>query len=201
MSEPAELSSCEKSLKFGRRGGHTAHDLVTTDSGEHRTISLRGHTHSNLRRCAAIVTGSWHKATVSTFGWWFRHGDLFRILCAHIDVPASAPALFFNFGEIWSLVPIRFGVVIVGNGIEARCVAVAAGDDLVGHTDNGRRVPAATEFGKNGLMGTKFSLDSRGKHSTEVFFVFGVGAVTDPVPRVEIPILAYSLVSGPETDK
>jgi len=42
MSEGAELCSCQKILKFGHRGWHTAHDLVATDTGEHDAIPLRG---------------------------------------------------------------------------------------------------------------------------------------------------------------
>src|SRR5208282_1701892 len=120
MSEVTELCSCEKILKFGHRCWHAAHDFVATDAGKHDAISLRGHTHPDLRRSAAIVAGSWHKAAVRRFGRWFRRGDCFRILRADVDVPAGATALFFNFGEIGALVPVRFGVVIVGDGIEAR---------------------------------------------------------------------------------
>src|SRR5580692_4616980 len=99
MSEGAELCSCEKILKFGRRCGHTAHDFVATDAGKHDAISLRGHTHPNLRRSAAIVARSWHKAAVRRFGRWFRRGDCFLILSTDVDVPTGAAAFFFNFSE------------------------------------------------------------------------------------------------------
>ena len=37
------------------------------------------------------------------------------LLRADIDVPAGAAALFFNFREIGALVPVGFGVIIVGD--------------------------------------------------------------------------------------
>src|SRR5271157_1628001 len=64
MGEDAELCSCEKIFKFGRGCGHTAHHFVATDPGKHNAISLRSHTHPEVRRSAAIVAGSRHKAAV-----------------------------------------------------------------------------------------------------------------------------------------
>src|ERR1700684_140924 len=92
MSESAELRSCKKILKFGHRGGHTAHDLVAADAGKHDAISLRGHTHPEVQRSAAIIAGCWHKTGVSRIGRWFSRWDVFRILRADIDVPAAATA-------------------------------------------------------------------------------------------------------------
>ena len=36
-----------------------------------------------------------------------------------VDVAAGAAAFFFDFGEIGTLVPVGFGVVVVGDGVEA----------------------------------------------------------------------------------
>src|ERR1700683_260036 len=55
MSEGAELCSCEKILKFGCWCGHTAHDFVAPDARKYDAISLRGNTHPDLRRSAAVV--------------------------------------------------------------------------------------------------------------------------------------------------
>src|SRR5712664_146004 len=59
VSKGTELCSCEKILKFRRGRGHTAHDFVTTNAGKHDAIILRGHTHPDLWRSAAIIAGSW----------------------------------------------------------------------------------------------------------------------------------------------
>ena len=115
-----------------------------------------------------------------------------------VDVPAGATALFFNFGEIGALVPVGFGVVIVGDGIEARRVGGATGDDGIGHANDGRGVPATAELGENGSIGTKFALDGCGENGAEMFFVFGISAVTDFLLWIEIPILAHSVFSGSE---
>ena len=104
-----------------------------------------------------------------------------------VDVPAGAAALFFNFGEIGALVPVGFGVVVVGDGIEARSFGGAAGDDGIGHADDGRGVPATAELGENGSIGTKFALDGFCEDGAEVLFVFGIGAVTDFLARDRNP--------------
>ena len=151
-----------------------------------------------MQRSAAIVARSWHKTGVNRFGWWFRRWDVFRILRTDVDVPAGAPALFFNFGEIGALVPVGFGVVIVGDGIETRRVGGAAGDNGIGHADDGRGVPATAELGENGPVGTKFALDGYGEDVAEVLLVFSISVVTDFVLWLEIPIFAYCVFSGSE---
>src|SRR5258708_3626970 len=72
MSEGAELSSCEKILKFGHWRWHSAHDLVSPDAGKHHAISLRRQTGSDLWRGAAVGAGSWHKPIVGRFGPWIK---------------------------------------------------------------------------------------------------------------------------------
>ena len=120
------------------------------------------------------------------------------ILRTDVDVPAGAAALFFNFSEIGALVPVRFGIVVVGEGIEPGGFSGAAGDDSVSHADDGGGVPAATELGEDGPIGTKFALDGFRENGAEVLLVFGVGAVTDFLFRIEIPILADGVLSWSE---
>src|ERR1700723_491236 len=198
MSESAELYSCKKILKFRRGGGHTAHDFVASDAGKHDAISLRGHTDPEVRRSAAIVAGSWHKAAMSRFGRRFRCWDFFRILPTDVDVPAGAATFFFNLREIGALVPVGFGAVIHRERVEPRGFGSTAGDDGIGHADNGRRVSATREFGENGPIGTKFALDGCGEDGAEVLLVFGIRAVPDFVLGVEIPIFAHCAFSGSE---
>jgi len=75
---------------------------------------------------------------------------------------------------------------------------LAAGDDDVGHAHNGGGVHAATEFCEDWSIGTESAVDGGGQDCAEVFFVFGVGAITDFLLRIEIPILADGVPSGSE---
>ena len=111
-------------------------------------------------------------------------------------MPTGSAAFFFDFGEIGALVPVRFGVVVVGNGVEARCLSGAASNDSVGHTDDGGGVPAATQLREDGAIGTEFAPDGCCEDAAEVLFVFGVRSVTDFLFWIEIPILAYSIFPG-----
>ena len=111
-------------------------------------------------------------------------------LLAYVDVDAGAAAFFFYFGEVGTLVPVGFGVVVVGDGVEARGFGVAAGDDGVRHADDGGGVHAAAEFGEDGAVGAEPAADGFSEDGAEVLFVFGVGAVTDSLARIKIPVLA-----------
>ena len=108
---------------------------------------------------------------------------------------AGAAALFFYFGEVRALVPVRFGVVVVGDGVEARGFSGPAGDDGVGHADDGGGVHAAAELGEDGTVGTEPATDGFAEDGAEVFFVFGVAAVTDFVDGIEIPILGDGVLA------
>src|SRR5437660_12935142 len=112
MSEPAELCSCEKIFEFWCGCWHATHDLIATDAGKHHAISLRGQAHAELGRSAATVARSLFKAITRRFGRWFGFGLFFRILRSDIDMPAGTATLFFDFGEIGTLVPVGFGVVV-----------------------------------------------------------------------------------------
>ena len=127
--------------------------------------------------------------------WSMSNSNLRRFLFAHIDVGAGAAALFFDFGEVGALVPVGFGVVVVGDGVEARGFGGAAGDDGVGHADDGGGVHAAAEFGEDGAVGAEPAPHGFGENGAEMLFVFGVGAVTDSFARIEIPILADGVLS------
>ncbi len=111
--------------------------------------------------------------------------------------PDSA-ALFLDFGEIGAFVISGVRVVVPRDGIESGHFGGAACDDGICHADNGGGVHAATEVSEDGAVGTESPLDGFGKDGAEVFFVFGVGAVADFLLRIEIPILPYSVFSGPE---
>ena len=92
-------------------------------------------------------------------------------------------------------------IVVPGDGVEPRTFGFAASDDGVGHADDGRGVHAAAEFGKYRAIGAEPTLDGFRKDGAEVLFVFGVGPVTDPLARIEIPILADDVFSGSENSK
>ncbi len=116
--------------------------------------------------------------------------ELERFLLADVDVAAGAAASFFYFGEIGALVPVGFGVVVVGDGVEPRGFGGAAGDDGIRHADDGGGVHAAAELGEDGAVGAESAADGFSEDGAEVLFVFGVRAVTDSLAGIEIPILA-----------
>ncbi len=111
---------------------------------------------------------------------------------------AGAAALFFDLGEIGALVPVGFGVVVVGNGIEPWGFGGAAGEDGIRHAHDGRGVHAAAELGEDGAVRAEPAPDGFREDSAEMLFVFDVGAVTDLLVWIEIPVLANSMLSRPE---
>src|SRR6266849_5850398 len=117
--------------------------------------------------------------------WLFSRAD--------IDVSAGAAALFFDFAEVGALVPIGFGVVVVGDGVEARGFGGAAGDDGIRHAHDGGGVHAAAELGEDGAVGAEAAADGFGEDGSEVLLVFGVGAVADSLAGIKIPVLANGL--------
>src|ERR1051326_8757189 len=88
--------------------------------------------------------------------------ELFRpdehlVVRAHIDVPAGPATLCFHGAEIWTLIPIWLRVVKVRQRIEPWGQTCFLPHEPVGDTNDGRRIHAATEFGKNWVVGTELS--------------------------------------------
>jgi len=110
-------------------------------------------------------------------------------------VGAGATALFLDFGEVGALIPVGFGVVVIRDGVQARSFGGSAGDDGVSHADDGGGVHTAAEFGEDGTVGAEPAADGFTEDGAEALFVFGVGAVTDFLGRIEIPILGDGLLS------
>src|SRR6266571_1942863 len=77
------------------------------------------------------------------------------------------------------------GVVVPGDSVEARSFGAAAGDDDVGHANDGGGVHASAEVSEDRAVGTEPALDGFREESAEMLFVFGVGAITDFLGRME----------------
>ena len=89
-----------------------------------------------MGRRAGIVTYCRYKMVILRL-IGFDDGRFFRIFKTDIYVPTGAAAFFFNFCEIGPFVPVGFRVVVEGDRIEAWSIGDTAGDDSVGHADNG----------------------------------------------------------------
>ena len=63
--------------------------------------------------------------------------DFFSTEDTEIDVAAGAATFFFHFGDIGAFTPVWFGVIEPGDGVEARRFGSAAGNDGIGHADDG----------------------------------------------------------------
>ena len=128
---------------------------------------------------------------------------------AEIDVAAGAAALFFDFGNPVEFVRLRFqvivGIVIPGNGVEARALGFAARQNGVGGADDRRGIQAAAEFRKNGAIGAQSAADSSGKKSAEMLSELHIGAIADFLGGIEIPVLAnnmiYAMLARPEANR
>src|SRR5207302_11336900 len=94
-----------------------------------------------------------------------------------------AAALFFDFGEIGSFIPVGFEVVIrvvvPGDRVEARSFGGAATNEDVSHADERGRVHATAEFCQDRPIRTESVPDSLRQRAAKMLFVFGVGALAD----------------------
>src|SRR5436305_1217540 len=79
-------------------------------------------------------------------------------LVVKIDVATRTPASCFDLGEKWSLVPVRFGIVVVRNRIESG--PAFARQNVVRDTYDRRGVDSTAEFSNNRRIGAKSALDS-----------------------------------------
>ena len=75
----------------------------------------------------------WHK-TVVLYGC----AASARIIQTNIDVASGATAFFLHLGKVRALIPVRFGVVVVGERVKARSVCTAASDYGIRHTHDRR---------------------------------------------------------------
>src|SRR5260370_3592634 len=163
MSEHTELGSCDKILELRCRHGHSTDKFVANSARKHYAIFLGSQAHPDLLGSVAVVRGHRHKTVVRRFGLGFFPG----ILQTDVDVPAGAAAHLFNFGEIGAIIPVRFGVVVPGDGVEARGFGFATSDDGVSHADDGGGVPAAAQLSKYGAIGAKPTPDGGGADRCE----------------------------------
>src|SRR6266404_4958003 len=185
MRERTELCSCEKVGKLRRRRWHATRDLVTSDAGKDDAISLRNHACGELCRSLVGPTAG-SRSRLESVALEFELEGFAR---ADIDVATGPSALFFDLREIRALVPVGFGVIVVGDRIEARRLGKATGDGRVSHAHDGGRIHAPAEFGKDRRVRTKPAPHGFPEDGAEVFLVFAVRAVTDSLARIEIPIL------------
>src|SRR5713226_4734980 len=111
---------------------------------------------------------------------------------------AGAAALLFHLGEVGALVPVGFGVVVVGEGVEARGLGGTAGDDRVRHAHDGGGVHATAQLRKDGAVRAEPAANGFTEDGAEALFVFGVGTVADSFVWIKIPILADRMLSGSE---
>src|SRR5215472_16215605 len=98
-------------------------------------------------------------------------------LLPDIDVAAGASALFLNFCEVRALVPVGFGIVVVGDGIEPRSLGLAACNQGICHTHDRGGVHATAKLGEDGAVGTQPAAHGFAENRAEVLFVFCVSAV------------------------
>src|SRR5258707_15652128 len=106
---------------------------------------------------------------------------------------AGPSALLFDLGEVGALVPVGFGVVVVGECVEAWGFGGAAGDDGVRHAHDGGRIHAPAQLGEHGAVRAEPAADGFTEDGAEVLFIFGVSTVTDTLARIEIPILVNGM--------
>ena len=89
-------------------------------------------------------------------------------------MPASPAALLFNLCEVGPLVPVGFGVVVIGDGIESRRFCLATSDDAIRYADNRGRISATAQLSEDGAVGTEMTLNRLEKNGAEMLFVLGV---------------------------
>src|SRR6266404_3991830 len=193
MRERTELCSCEKVGKLRRRRWHATRDLVTSDAGKDDAISLRNHACGELCRSLVGPTAG-SRSRLESVALEFELEGFAR---ADIDVATGPSALFFDLREIRALVPVGFGVVVVGDSVEPPSFGVSAGDDGVCDTNDGGRIHAAAEFGEYGTVRTQPSPHRLPENNSEVLFKFRISAVADLLLRIEIPILADRVLPCP----
>ena len=78
-----------------------------------------------------------------------------KVIWANTDMSSSPSSFFFDSFKIRTLVPARFGIVVIGDGIESRFVDLLPFSQEVSHTDDGRRVEPSAQFSENGSFCTK----------------------------------------------
>ena len=186
------MTSCQEVFQFGGGSRDAAGDFVAADAGEDYAVSLGGHAGCDMTagfgRTTAAGAGNRREMIAVEF-------KLERFSFANVDVGAGATALFFYFGEVGALVPVGLGVVVAGDGVEARSFGGSARDDGVRHAHDGGGVHAAAKLSQDGTVGAEPAADGFAEDGAEVLFVFGVGSVTDFVGGIEIPILGDGLLS------
>ena len=107
---------------------------------------------------------------------------------------AGAGAHCFHLGEIRALVQAGTFVVVPRDGVHSRSVNASSGHDSISYANNGGRIHATAEFGKDGSVGAKSASYCCGEDAPELFFVFNISAIPDPLVRIEIPVPSLTVL-------
>src|SRR5260370_22116791 len=103
------------------------------------------------------------------------------------------PSSILDGFEVRFLVPIGFGIVIVGDGIEegVRSSSILSAD-VVGHADDRTRIHASAQMSKDRNSRTCSAPDRLLEQKAEVLFVLGIRSVVNLIFGHPIPVWTAS---------
>ena len=196
--DPKPRIAIEQILEFRGRSRHSPGYLVASDSGEYDAVPLRFNAIRKLP--VASVSGQAPEQGVcrEKVGLKAR----LKLSCELTSMwQPVRPRFSSTCCEIRPLVPIGFGVVEIGNGIETNRIGGSAGHFQVGHAYDGRGIHSSTQLGEDWPIGTQPAPYGLGECRPKVIFVFSVGLIADSFCGVEIPIFLNGLLQSFETHK
>src|SRR5271168_3635240 len=192
MDEQGDLGPHQDVGEFWNRGWNAASKFITADAGKDAVVVLR------LEHCCEMDLNPRSPAEVgrhrSERVVFKERRKILRVI--DLDVQSLAAPLRLHERKVRTLVPIWLAVVVIGQRVQPRTQAAFVGEACIGHANDGRRIHATTEFGKNGLAGTQTPANGIREYGTKVFLIFKIGAIPKECLGQEFPILSDHSAAG-----
>src|SRR5271169_3744068 len=189
VREPPEARSGHEIGELGNGRRHSARDFIAADARKHDAITALPETGCSLASRLGI---SWSGSRNCVEGCCRSVKQRSAIL-RKVDMETRAASLFLYCADVGALIPIGLEIVEVGKSIEPRHFGVRLGEYGVSDTHDGGGIHSAAEFCEHGPGGTEAALDRFPEHGSEVVFVIGIGAITDSLVGIKIPIFVSRL--------
>ena len=100
---------------------------------------------------------------------------------------AHSSTLLLDLRKVNAVVSARLGLVVVGEGVEARRFRSFFRQNVVRHADNRRRVQATAQFGEDRRIRTQSALNGLPEDVAEVLFIFRIRLVANARRRAKAP--------------
>ena len=110
------------------------------------------------------------------------------------DVMSRAPTLLLDLSKERRFIPVRFGIVVIGDGVEPGSFPEPTSHKGVGHADDRRGIHSSAEIRKDGGFRAKPPSHRFAKNRSKVLLVLSIVPIPNSLVRIKLPVLPHGCI-------